>query len=69
LLILLLLNILEYTVVNEFPEKASQSVVIDLDKDNTVGVFVNDKSKLVDTDKNKFTHFMEMLLRSDTIRV
>lgn len=48
--------------------KASQSVVVDLDKDDTVAVFVNDKSKLVDTDKNKFTHFLGMLLRPDTIR-
>jgi len=48
--------------------KASQSVVVDLDKDDTVGVFVNDKSKLVDTDNNKFTHFLGMLLRPDTIR-
>jgi len=48
--------------------KASQAVVVDLDKDDTVGVFVNDKSKLVDTDNNKFTHFLGMLLRPDTIR-
>ena len=48
--------------------KASQSVLVDLDKDDTVAVFVNDKSKLVDTDKNKFTHFFGMLLRPDTIR-
>ena len=48
--------------------KASQSVVVDLDKDDTVAVFVNDKSKLVDMVKNKFTHFLGMLLRPDTIR-
>ena len=43
-------------------------MVVDLDKDDTVAVFVNDKSKLVDMVKNKFTHFLGMLLRPDTIR-
>ena len=48
--------------------KASQSVVVDLVKDDTVSVFVNDKSKLMDTGSNKFTHFLGMLLRPDSIR-
>jgi len=48
--------------------KASQSVVVDMEKGDTVGVFVNEKSKLVDTEKNKFTHFLGILLRPDTVR-
>ena len=48
--------------------KASQSVVVDLVKDDTVSVFVNDKSKLMDTGSNKFTRFLGMLLRPDSIR-
>jgi len=48
--------------------KASQSVIVDMEKDDTAAVFVNDKSKLMDTGKNKFTHFLGILLRPDTVR-
>jgi len=48
--------------------KASQSVIVDMEKNDTVAVFVNDKSKLMDTGNNKFTHFLGVLLRPDMVR-
>merc|ERR1719430_1898873 len=48
--------------------KASQSVIADLDQGDTVGVWVNEKTKLMDTDSNRFTHFIGILLRPDTLR-
>jgi len=56
---------------NEFQEiascsgvgKASQSCVVDLDEKDTVGVYVNEKSKLTDNDKNRFTHFIGFLMK------
>ena len=48
--------------------KASQSVIVDMEQNDTVAVFVNDKSKLMDTGNNKFTHFLGVLLRPDMVR-
>ncbi|XP_023345096.1 uncharacterized protein LOC111714261 [Eurytemora carolleeae] len=56
---------------NEFMEiascsgvgKASQTCVVELDEKDTVGVYVNEKSKLTDTMNNRFTHFIGFLLR------
>ena len=48
--------------------KASQSCIVDLNKDDTVSVFVNDKTKLIDSDVHRYTHFIGILLRPDNIR-
>jgi len=56
---------------NEFQEvascsgvgKASQSCIVDLDEKDTVGVYVNEKSKLTDNGNNRFTHFIGFLMR------
>ena len=48
--------------------KASQTCVVDLNKDDTVSVFVNDKTKLSDSDTVRFTHFVGIFLRPDNIR-
>jgi len=56
---------------NEFQEvascsgvgKASQSCIVDLDEKDTVGVYVNEKSKIVDTSSNRYSHFIGFLLK------
>ena len=48
--------------------KASQTCILDLNKDDTVAVFVNDKTKLSDSDLHRFTHFAGVLLRPDNVR-
>jgi len=56
---------------NEFQEvascsgvgKASQSCLLELDEKDIIGVYVNEKSKIVDTGKNRFTHFIGMLVK------
>jgi len=56
---------------NEFQEvascsgvgKASQSCIVDLDEKDTVGVYVNEKSKLVDNSSNRYSHFIGFLLK------
>ena len=47
--------------------KASQTCILDLNKDDTVAVFVNDKTKLNDSDIHRFTHFAGILLRPDNV--
>ena len=47
--------------------KASQTCIVDLNKNDTIAVFVNDKTKLNDSDVNRFTHFTGVLLRPDNI--
>ena len=48
--------------------KASQSCVADLNTGDTVAVFVNDKTKLNDSDTHRYTHFSGVLLRPDNVR-
>ena len=48
--------------------KASQTCVADLNQGDTVAVFVNDKTKLTDSDAHRYTHFLGVLLRPDNIR-
>lgn len=48
--------------------KASQTCVADLNQGDTVAVFVNDKTKLTDSDAHRYTHFVGVLLRPDNIR-
>lgn len=48
--------------------KASQSVLADLDPGDNVAIYVNDKTKLTDNDRNRFTHFIGILIRPDTLR-
>ena len=48
--------------------KASQSVLADLDPGDQVAVYVNDKTKLTDNDRSRFTHFIGILIRPDTLR-
>ena len=48
--------------------KASQSCVADLNSGDTVAVFVNDKTKLNDSDTHRYTHFSGVLLRPDNVR-
>jgi ribosomal protein L19 len=43
-------------------------VLADLDPGDTIGVWVNDKTKLMDNDKNRFTHFIGILIRPDNVR-
>jgi len=43
--------------------KASQSCIIELDENDTVGVYVNEKSKLTDTNNQRYTHFLGFLMR------
>jgi hypothetical protein len=44
--------------------KASQSCIVELDENDTVGVYINEKSKITDTNNNRFTHFLGFLMRS-----
>ena len=48
--------------------KASQSVLADLDPGDQVAVYVNDKTKLTDNGRSRFTHFIGILIRPDTLR-
>ena len=48
--------------------KASQTCILDLNKEDTVAVFVNDKTKLTDSAQHRFTHFSGILLRPDNVR-
>jgi len=44
--------------------KASQCCIADLDENDTLGVYVNEKSKLTDSDNQRYTHFLGFLMRS-----
>lgn len=43
-------------------------MLADIDEGDTVAVYVNDKTKISDNDRNRFTHFIGILLRPDAIR-
>ena len=47
--------------------KAGQTALLDLNTGDTVTVWVNEKTRLVDTETNRFTHFIGILLRPDSI--
>jgi len=61
---------------NEFSElascsgvgKASQSALADVNRGDTVAVWVTDKTRLQDNERNRFTHFIGLLVRPDTVR-
>ena len=48
--------------------KASQSCILDLNTGDTVAVFVNDKTKISDSEMHRYTHFAGILLRPDNVR-
>ena len=43
-------------------------MLADLDSGDQVAVYVNDKTKLTDNDRSRFTHFIGILIRPDTLR-